>query len=180
MMIRRKLVAVGDLSGKTCVLLTYLKDEFPEPQLTFLSWDITDVEVEGQVVEVHVWDTCSKERFKDARISCYKGADVFVIFFSIYSRTTFENVAKLWIPEIKKYGSRDTAVLLVGTHCEMIQDGSNVTNDEGRAMAKEINAVDYIECKADTKFNVDEVFVTAIKATLTDKTKKIAINKRGK
>ncbi|KAJ3638066.1 hypothetical protein MTP99_001474 [Tenebrio molitor] len=180
MIISRTLVAVGDLCGKTCVLLTYLKDEFPQPQVTYFSkMDITDVEVKGQVVEVHVWDTCSKERFKRARIICYKSADVFLIFFSIYSRTSFENVAKEWIPEVKNHGPSDAAVVLIGTHCQWVQEGSSVTEDEARVMAKKINAVDYIECKADNKFNVDKVFVTAVEATLTG-TKKSKKKKRKK
>ena len=57
--IRRKLVIVGDgACGKTCLLFAFTKDEFPDKYIpTVFENYVSDIEVDGKLVELALWDT---------------------------------------------------------------------------------------------------------------------------
>ena len=87
--------------------------------------------------------------------------DVFLICFSIISPASFENVRAKWYPEVSHH-CPNTPVVLVGTKLDLRDDQD--TNDllakknlqpltyaQGLQMAKEINAVKYLECSALTQ-----------------------------
>ena len=50
----------------------------------------------------------------------YKDVDVFVLCFSLISRSSFENVANKWLHELKGYPyTANVPILLVGTKLDM-------------------------------------------------------------
>ena len=57
--IRRKLVMVGDgACGKIHMLILFTKDQFPEVYMpTVFENYVADVEVDGKLVELALWDT---------------------------------------------------------------------------------------------------------------------------
>ena len=57
--VRRKLVIVGDgACGKTCLLFAFTKDEFPDKYIpTVFENYVSDIEVDGKLVELALWDT---------------------------------------------------------------------------------------------------------------------------
>ena len=57
--IRKKLVIVGDgMCGKTCLLVTFSKDEFPIIYVpTVFDTFVADIEVDGKQIELALWDT---------------------------------------------------------------------------------------------------------------------------
>ena len=61
--IRRKLVIVGDgACGKTCLLFAFTKDEFPDKYIpTVFENYVSDIEVDGKLVELALWDTAGNE-----------------------------------------------------------------------------------------------------------------------
>lgn len=92
------------------------------------------------------------------------------------SPTSFHNVVDKWVPEIRTHCPK-SPVILIGTQCDLRNDvkvlielahynEKPVTEDEGRKLAEDIGAVDYIECSALTQKNLKEVFDTAILASL--------------
>ena len=73
--IRRKLVIVGDgACGKTCLLFAFTKDEFPDKYIpTVFENYVSDIEVDGKLVELALWDTAGQNH-------CY-------LFMGIYSKS---------------------------------------------------------------------------------------------
>ncbi|CAK9086221.1 Ras-related protein Rac1 [Durusdinium trenchii] len=95
----------------------------------------------------------------------YETASVVLILFSLANRTTFENVPK-WRQE-----AREIPVVLIGTKldlCETAPLSSCVAVQEAQAMARDIGALDYIECSALSGAGVDEVIDGAMWALLMD------------
>jgi small GTP-binding protein len=127
-------------------------------------------------IELSLWDTAGQEDFDRIRPLSYTGTDVFLVCFSLLSRTSMQNVAHKWIPELRQY-CPETPILLVGTKADLRSDPvtldqlkaigqTPVTGEEGLAMARSIGAVNYVECSAITGENLKMVFDTAVKAVI--------------
>lgn len=94
----------------------------------------------------------------------YTNASVFLVCFSVVSRSSFENVADKWVPELKKY-ARGVPFILVGTQSDRRNGGPAsrmVSSQEGVELAKRLGAVEYAECSAKTRDGLRDVFVGAI------------------
>ena len=55
-----------------------------------------------------------QEDYNRLRPLSYRGADVFILAFSLISKASYENVSKTWIPELKHYAP-GVPIVLVGT-----------------------------------------------------------------
>ncbi|KAA3471254.1 rac-like GTP-binding protein 5 [Gossypium australe] len=53
-----------------------------------------NVMVDGQTVNLGLWDTAGQEDYNRLRPLSYRGADVFILAFSLISRPSYENVTK--------------------------------------------------------------------------------------
>ncbi|CAM8991176.1 unnamed protein product [Rhodiola kirilowii] len=171
-----KCVTVGDGAvGKTCLLICYTSNRFPTDYIpTVFDNFSANVAVDGNVVNLGLWDTAGQEDYSRLRPLSYRGADVFVLAFSLISRASYENVLKKWMPELRRFAP-NVPIILVGTKLDLRGDkgymadhmGSNViTSAQGEELRKIIGASAYIECSSKTQQNVKAVFDTAIKVVL--------------
>lgn len=176
--IRKKLVIVGDgACGKTCLLIVFSKDEFPEVYVpTVFENYVADIEVDGKPVELALWDTAGQEDYDRLRPLSYPDTDVILMCFSIDSPDSLENIPEKWVPEVKHF-CPNVPIVLVGNKKDLREDDHTkrelarkkekpVTEMDGEAMASRIGARAYIECSALTKEGVREVFQKATKSAL--------------
>ncbi|CAN1123380.1 Rac-like GTP-binding protein 7 [Linum perenne] len=147
-----KCVTVGDGAvGKTCMLISYTSNTFPTDYVpTVFDNFSANVTVDGSTVSLGLWDTAGQEDYNRLRPLSYRGADVFLLAFSLVSRPSYENISKKWINELKHYAPT-IPIVLVGTKLEL---------------KKKIGAAVYIECSSKTQHNVKAVFDAAIKVVL--------------
>lgn len=176
--IRRKLVVVGDgACGKTCLLIVFSKDTFPEVYVpTVFENYVADIEVDGKEVELALWDTAGQEDYDRLRPLSYPDTNVILMCFAIDSPDSLENIPEKWVPEVNHF-CPNIPFVLVGCKRDLRDDENTirelavmrqkpVSEAEGEAMAERIKAWRYIECSAKTKYNVREVFEIATKAAL--------------
>ncbi|CAM0880524.1 unnamed protein product [Alopecurus aequalis] len=170
-----KCVAVGDGAvGKTCMLVCYTCNKFPTDYIpTVFDNFSANVSVDGSV-NLGLWDTAGQEDYSRLRPLSYRGADVFILSFSLTSRASYENVHKKWMPELRRHAP-GIPVLLVGTKLDLREDRayladhpaqSIITTEQGEELRKQIDAVAYVECSSKTQRNIKAVSDTAIKAVL--------------
>ncbi|XP_010913537.1 rac-like GTP-binding protein 3 [Elaeis guineensis] len=171
-----KCVTVGDGAvGKTCMLICYTSNKFPTDYIpTVFDNFSANVVVDGTTVNLGLWDTAGQEDYNRLRPLSYRGADVFVLAFSLVSRASYENVLKKWIPELQHYAP-GVPVVLVGTKLDLREDKHYlsdhpgmipVTTAQGEELRKQIGAANYIECSSKTQQNVKAVFDSAIKVVI--------------
>ncbi|CAK7328963.1 unnamed protein product [Dovyalis caffra] len=181
-----KCVTVGDGAvGKTCMLICYTSNKFPTDYIpTVFDNFSANVVVEGTTVNLGLWDTAGQEDYNRLRPLSYRGADVFVLAFSLVSRASYENVLKKWIPELQHYAP-GVPVVLAGTKLDLREDKHYladhpglvpVTTAQGEELRKQIGAAYYIECSSKTQqalcylayilTNVKAVFDAAIKVVI--------------
>ncbi|XP_078347286.1 ras-like GTP-binding protein RHO [Oculina patagonica] len=180
--IRKKLVIVGDgACGKTCLLTVFSKDEFPETYVpTVFETDVADIEVDGKLVELALWDTAGQEDYDRLRPLSYPDTDVILMCFSIDSPDSLENIQEKWTPEIKHFCGQNIPIVLVGNKKDLRNDDGirkelsrmkqePVRSEEGSLVCERIKAYAFLECSAKTREGVREVFETAARAALRSK-----------
>merc|ERR1712203_189209 len=128
--------------------------------------------VDGKPIQLGLWDTAGQEDYDRLRPLSYPQTDVFLVCFSIISRSSYENVKTKWIPEIKHHVP-EAPFLLVGTKTDLRDDadvtqkvGQILMKEDGVQLAKELGAKLYVECSALTQDGLKNVFDEAIRAAL--------------
>ncbi|RWR72465.1 Rac-like GTP-binding protein ARAC7 [Cinnamomum micranthum f. kanehirae] len=183
-----KCVTVGDGAvGKTCMLICYTSNKFPTDYVpTVFDNFSANVAVDGNIVNLGLWDTAGQEDYSRLRPLSYRGADVFVLAFSLLSKASYENVLKKWMPELRRFAP-NVPIVLVGTKLDLREDkgylahmgATVITSTQGEELRKQIGAAAYIECSSKTQQNVKAIFDTAIKVVLQPpRRKEIAKKKR--
>jgi len=176
-----KLVVVGDGAvGKTCLLIAYTSNSFPQEYVpTVFDNYSANVMVDGRMVSLGLWDTAGQEDYDRLRPLSYPGTDVFLLCFSVISPTSFANVKSKWFPEVSHH-CPSAKMILVGTKIDLREDKdtveglkrkgqSPITSSEGMNLAREVGAVTYMECSALTQTGLKNVFDEAIKAVVVKK-----------
>jgi len=96
----------------------------------------------------------------------YPGADIVVLCFSLVSMTSFDAIKEKWHREVDHY-IPECPTLLVGTKVDLRDENKKdpgtgeyepVSNEEGKAVAKEINASGYLEISAFKGTNLQKVY----------------------
>lgn len=173
-----KCVVVGDgMTGKTCLLITYTTNTFPNDVVpTVYDHYDTSILIDGEPVRLNINDTAGQETYDRVRQLHYPNANVIIITFSIMERQSFENVSLKWEPEVKHF-CPDAPIVLVGTKSDLRDDDSSgnrspITAAEGSKLAKKIGARKYMECSARTHSGVNEVFKEATRLALETRPKR--------
>jgi len=173
-----KLMVVGDGSvGKTCLLISYTTNSFPGEYVptVFDNYNANAI-VEGNPVNLGLWDTAGSEEYDTLRPLSYPGTDVFLICFSLFSPESYESVTKKWYPEIIEHAP-DTPIILVGTKLDLrskpeavqsLKDNNQefISAKKGEELAKKISAKRYLECSALSQEGLAKVFEEAVKVIL--------------
>ena len=172
-----KCVFVGDPSGKTCMMLSYTSNEFPEAFIpTVFDNYSANVKVDGTYVNLGLWDTAGIEDYDRIRPLSYPKTDVFVVCFSLVGRGSFLNVKDKWFPEVRHHCPA-VPIILVGNKVDLREDTefieklrerhlAPISYAQGSSLAKDIGAVKYLECSALTQKGLKQVFDEAVRAGL--------------
>ncbi|EKM55807.1 uncharacterized protein PHACADRAFT_256694 [Phanerochaete carnosa HHB-10118-sp] len=187
--VKKKLVVVGDGGcGKTCLLIVYAENRFPEAYVpTVFENYVTQVNYEGKLVELALWDTAGQEEYDRLRPLSYPESDVILIVFSIDFPVSLANVQDKWYPEVAHF-CEGTPLILVGTKTDLRRDEQTkrmlsaqgqtpITAEQGATVAHDIGAK-YIECSAKQGTGVQDVFALALKESMRGRWGKM-VKRRG-
>ncbi|CAD8068841.1 unnamed protein product [Paramecium sonneborni] len=170
-----KLVVVGDGNvGKTCILLSYTTDKFPQDYIpTVFENYTTQTAVEGKMINLSLWDTAGQETYNRLRTLSYNSADVFLVVFSVIEESSFENAINKWYPELEAPELKTVPKIFVGNKIDMRNPGKP-NHIQYEAAKSEIDRLQsqYLECSALTQDGLKEIFEQAIKKAIKVKGQK--------
>jgi Rho family, other len=184
--VSRKIVILGDgACGKTSLLNVFTRGYFPQVyEPTVFENYVHDIFVDGQAMQLSLWDTAGQEEFDRLRSLSYSDTHTIMLCFSIDSRDSLENAQTKWMAEIVDH-CEGVKLVLVALKCDLRsnddaedqdqEEGAArkrlVTYEEGLAVAKQIGALRYLECSAKKNRGVNEAFTEAARCALTAKSK---------
>jgi Ras-related C3 botulinum toxin substrate 1 len=160
-MVRKKTlknsVNVGDSGvGKTCVLISYVDNEFPSEHVpTAFDNYTTIIDFKEKQYTLNLWDTSGQDNdtmrplsYQDSVNFTLIKKKVVIIFFSLVDRKSFERVEKFWVPEIIK-SNKNLPYIIVGNKLDLRDDEKTieslkikpVTKEEGISMTKKVGGL---------------------------------------
>jgi Ras-related C3 botulinum toxin substrate 1 len=177
-------VTVGDGAvGKTCLLMSYSSNTFNNEYIpTVFDNYSCNIQVEGKICHLGLWDTAGQEDYDRLRPLSYPSTDVFLLCFSLISPVSRDNIRRKWAPEIK-YNCPGAQIILCGCKLDLREDAGMcallserglkpVTTEEGKALAREIGAYKYVEASAMTQEGLKDVFDSVARSVLAEKARR--------
>ncbi|KAH0794468.1 ras-related C3 botulinum toxin substrate 3 [Histomonas meleagridis] len=175
---KHKIVLIGDLgSGKTCFALTYNEKKFPSDYIPAVLDAFTEEQIFNKKEhEFLIVDSLGKTELDRNRWENYHNADIFFLCFSVVDPVSYENVTSKWIEEIQSH-EEDPKYLLVGMKTDLRANETiinslrqqllqPITPEQGMEKAREIEALDYMECSALMGAGVQDAFDAGIRFIL--------------
>jgi len=174
---------VGDGTvGKTTLLVSYTARAFMDDYVPTLFDNFSAIEeVDGQCINMILWDTAGQEDYTTLRTRMYRNTDIFLLCFSTVHMDSFDNLKHKWIIELKQ-NAPNTPFILVGTKTDLREklEKENeksveiINSKKGQKRAKELKAENYVECTSKIPQSVNNVFVEAIRVIIErDRKRKI-------
>jgi Ras family protein A len=124
-------------------LIVFSKGTFPEvrpfaawlPFTTESCWQVyvptvfenyvAEVEINGRIVELALWDTAGQEDYDRLRPLSYPDSHVILICFAIDSPDSLDNVQEKWISEVLHFCSQ-LPIILVGCKKDLRYDPKTI------------------------------------------------------
>jgi small GTP-binding protein len=168
-----KIVLVGDYTvGKTCLgLEIFEKGQFLKSSnlgyipTVFDNFNV-DVRHNEKTTTLSFWDTRSDEN-NGIRPLIYPLTNVVIICFDIFNFQSFENIRKIWFPEVSHHCPK-VPILLVSTKEDLREDKETIEKlkakgrkmvsvEEAISLQKKIGAFQYLQTSSKIYMNIDEL-----------------------
>lgn len=171
MRIISNVIFVGDESvGKLTLLAEYEHSKRPESEFLVTYNECTifseAVTIDENSVFMNFMLANPRKSYDKLRPNIYTIANVIVICFSLISKSSFRNVKKKWIREIKKY-CPGVPYILVGMKSDLREKSEeSISKTEGEKLKDYIHSEDYIECSARDISTIYMVYESAARVSL--------------
>ena len=141
-----KVVLIGESGvGKTSIITRYITNEFKSQMMAtsganYISKYII-LEDENQSIKFDIWDTAGQEKFRSLGKNFYRDAYIILMVFDITRQETFDNLKKIWYPEITQNGVEKPLLAVVGNKSDEYEKDNTVNEEEARQFANEIKCI---------------------------------------
>ena len=111
-----KVVLLGESGvGKTSIISRYTTNTFSSILMSTTGASFATktmmLEEENQSVKFEIWDTAGQERYRALAKVFYKNASVCVLVYDITRKTSFDELKKYWINELKENASKNISMV---------------------------------------------------------------------
>ena len=158
-----KYVIIGDSGvGKSNILLRYINNTFSEEfkATVGVEFGAKNLEVNGRVYRIQLWDTAGQENFRSIARAYYKNSVCACIVYDITNRNSFNSIQS-WIDDCTKQTPKSILYILIGNKNDL-SDSREVQYEEGAEFAKQRDMI-FLETSAKTGFNISAIFDKSVK-----------------
>ena len=116
-----KIVVVGGTSvGKTCMIMCYTSDSFPESSVPTIFDSYTQViNYERQSLKLEIWDTSGDDAYRRLRAVSYPKTNCFLVCFSVVDRSSFNDACQKFREELNLTVPIECPRILVGLKTDL-------------------------------------------------------------
>jgi len=157
-----KLALLGDPAvGKTSLIHQYTQHHFKEDYQPTLGVNIVikDLQIEELNVfgRLILWDIAGQDKYDLSRKMFFQGCMGALLVYDTTRQSTYENIETKWLADFQQYAERDPAYVLIGNKIDL-KESIAVPTEEGKRLADEMHASDFIETSAKNGDNVEDAF----------------------
>ena len=158
-----KLCIFGDSKvGKSTLAYRFTHKVFEEDLKMTIGTDfsIKEVEIQGKVVALRIWDFGGEERYRVLFPSFAKGADGGIFMYDTTRDTTLNDMDE-WLSFFKEFGEKHVKlpILMVGGKVDL-QENRSVSTDDAEKLRDRYNLAGFYECSSKTGDSVELIFET--------------------
>lgn len=109
-----KVVLVGNTTvGKTSLVQKFTQSIFSIDQQGTIGVDfwLKTLEVDNDLVKLHIWDTAGQERFRSITRSYYRNAHAVVFVYDLTSSRSFQSIPE-WIADVESLSNEESLKVL--------------------------------------------------------------------
>ena len=165
---KAKVVLLGESNtGKTSLLKRLAFNCFDENEFESITSAVYtyNIEYHGYELQFEIWDTSGVSRYRGLNRNFYHNVDVIVFVYSINNIKSFREIKDYWYKEIKEHFSKKPSkifflwviVLAIVANKSDLFFQEEITEEVGRAFAKEINAL-FCMTSSRNNQNITELF----------------------
>ncbi|KIM96638.1 hypothetical protein OIDMADRAFT_105789 [Oidiodendron maius Zn] len=174
-----KIVVLGDGGvGKTAMIIRVALEHFvPTYDPTVEDSYRKQVLIDSQPCMLDLLDTAGQEEYTALRAQWIRDADLFMVVYSISSRTSFIR-SERFVSQIRRVkqstiessvGGADIGnlgavvpICLVGNKSDRVTE-REVSTQEGMALSRQLKCDIFLECSAKTHFNIEKAFYDLVR-----------------
>jgi len=165
-----KLIIVGSVSvGKTSLLTRYATGKFQNiTKSTSNASYITKKKIlNNKSYDINLWDTAGQEKYRSLTKIFIKEAKIAILVYAIDNKNSFDDL-NMWLNTIKEINS-DKLILGIAANKADLYKKAVVTDEEGKAYAKEIGAEWRSTSSLLDDFGIDDLVDVLFKKYITEK-----------
>jgi len=158
-----KLCCMGDGGvGKTSITIQLCSNHFVEMyDPTIEDSYRKQMVIDDNACVLEILDTAGQEELTAMRDQWIRGAEGYVLVYSVTSRTSLEQVNVFRQQIVRVQDSENVPIIVVGNKCDLT-DLREVSTEEGKELARSMGA-DFLEASAKTRTNIEQIFVTLVR-----------------
>ena len=163
-----KIVILGDSGvGKTTLLQQYVHAKANANTKPTIGADFSkkEIQVDGQVVSLQIWDTAGQEKFQSLGFAFYRGADCCALTFDLTNPASFDALNKWkegFIDNAQPDDPKTFPFVLIGNKVDR-EEERRVPREKAEAWCKENNDMPYFETSAMQGTSVNEAFIEMVR-----------------
>ena len=157
-----KIVVLGEAAvGKTSLINQYVEYTFKEDYKPTLGANIIrkDVFIDeiNAKIRLIMWDLAGQEKYNVIRSMYFQGCVGALLVYDVTRPITFELINSKWLMDFKKFVKKEGTYILIGNKIDL-KDQRVVSTEDGKKLAEEVKASDFIETSAKLNENVEMAF----------------------
>jgi len=175
-----KLCCLGDGGvGKTSITIQLCSNHFVEMyDPTIEDSYRKQMVIDEEACMLEILDTAGQEELTALRDQWIRGAEGFIIVYSITSLSSFEQASQFRQQILRVHDVDDMPMILVGNKADL-EHLRQVTPLEGKELAKSFRA-SFLEASAKRRQNIEEIFINIVRMVRQKQAGKEAQSKKAK